>query len=64
VEANLTHYNELGLTGQTGALHSHYEMALGLIEPGRIDAGTMVTHRFPLWDTTEAIEMVAGGVGI
>lgn len=64
VEANLIHYNELRITGQTGTRRSDYEAALRLIESGRIDAGKMVTHRFPLRDTAQAIEAVSGGEGI
>jgi L-iditol 2-dehydrogenase len=64
VEANLVHYNELRITGQTGARRSDYEAALRLIESGRIEAEKMVTHRFALEDAAEAIEAVSGGEGI
>lgn len=64
VEANLVHYNELQITGQTGARRSDFETALKLIESGRIDTRRMITHRFPLRDTAEAIETVNSGEGI
>ena len=64
VEANLIHYNQLQVTGQTGARRSDFETALELIESGRVDAQKMITHRFPLWDTAEAIETVTSGEGI
>lgn len=64
VEANLIHYNELEVTGQTGTRRSDYEAALRLIESGRIDAEQMVTHRFGLRDVAEAIELVGNGGGI
>ena len=37
---------------------------MALISSGRIDTARMVTHRFPLDKTVEAIEAVAGGDGI
>jgi L-iditol 2-dehydrogenase len=64
VEANLIHYNELHVTGQTGARRSDFETALKLIESGRIETRRMITHRFPLRDTVEAIETVSNGAGI
>lgn len=64
VAANLIHYNQLEVTGVTGARRSDYEVALRLIESGRVDVSGMVTHRFPLEDAAEAIETSAGGEGI
>ncbi|MCA1716841.1 MAG: threonine dehydrogenase, partial [Actinobacteria bacterium] len=52
------------VTGVTGARRSDYEVALRLIESGRMDVSDMVTHRFPLEDAAEAIETSAGGEGI
>lgn len=64
VEANLIHYNELHVTGQTGTRRSDFETALELIESGRVDTRKMITHRFPLQDTAAAIETVSSGEGI
>ncbi|CAN5641024.1 zinc-dependent dehydrogenase [soil metagenome] len=64
IEANLIHYNELVLTGASDSKRRDYDTALRLIESGRIDAGRMVTHRFPLKETEKAIETSAGGEGI
>ena len=64
VAANLIHYDELEATGVTGARRSDYEVALRLIESGRVKVDGMVTHRFPLKDTVEAIDTAAGGEGI
>ena len=64
VAANLIHYDELEVTGVTGARRSDYEVALRLIESGRVKVDGMVTHRFPLKDTVEAIDTAAGGEGI
>lgn len=64
VEANLIHYNELRVTGQTGTRRLEFEKALKLVESGRVDTATMVTHRFALKDAAEAIETVSSGEGI
>jgi L-iditol 2-dehydrogenase len=64
VAANLIHYKEIEVTGQTGARRSDYEVALRLIESGRVKVGEMVTHRFPLQDTAAALDAAAGGDGI
>lgn len=64
VAANLIHYNQLEVTGVTGARRSDYEVALRLIESGRVDVSDMVTHRFSLEKAAEAIETSAGGEGI
>jgi L-iditol 2-dehydrogenase len=64
VAANLIHYNELEVTGTTGSRRSDYEIALRLIESGRVKVDRMVTHRFPLESTAEALDVVAGGEGI
>ena len=65
VEANLIHYNELEVTGTTAARRSDYEVALRLIESGRIDVESMVTARFPLLRANEAIaEAMTGAEGL
>jgi L-iditol 2-dehydrogenase len=64
VAANLIHYNQLEVTGVTGARRSDYEVALRLIESGGVDVSDMVTHRFPLEYSVKAIEAAAGGEGI
>jgi len=64
VEANLIHYNELRVTGQTGTRRSEFETALRLVESGRVDTEKMITHRFALRDAADAIETVSSGEGI
>jgi L-iditol 2-dehydrogenase len=61
VESNLIHYNELEVTGTTAARRSDYEVALRLIESGRVDVMPMVTDRFPLQRTSEAISKTMSG---
>ncbi len=64
VEANLIHYNELQVTGASDSKRENYDTALRLIETGRVAVEKMVTHRFPLTETVEAIEKSASGEGI
>jgi L-iditol 2-dehydrogenase len=64
VEANLIHYNELEITGASDCRLRDYEMALRLIETGRVRVEEMLTHRFPLADAVKAIETSAEGSGI
>ncbi len=64
IEANLIHYNELHVTGQTGTRRAEFETSLDLIVSGRIETEKMLTHRFPLRETPKAIETAAGGEGI
>lgn len=64
VEANLIHYNELVVTGASNSRRADYEVALRLIESGRIRVEPMVTHRFPLGEAIEAIDKSASGDGI
>jgi L-iditol 2-dehydrogenase len=64
IEANLIHYKEISLLGAANSGTADYERAVALISSGRIDAGRMVTHRFPLDQAAEAITSVAGGEGI
>ena len=64
VAANRIHYNQLEVTGVTGARRSDYEVALRLIESGRVDVSEMVTHRFPLEDTVRALDATESGEGV
>jgi len=63
IQANLIHYNELQVTGQTGSRRSDFQTALELIQNRNIDAQKMITHRFPLRDVAEALETVSRGEG-
>jgi L-iditol 2-dehydrogenase len=64
VEANLIHYKELEVTGTSDSRRRDYEVALRLIESGRIDVESMVTHRFSLAAVEEALDAAASGEGV
>jgi L-iditol 2-dehydrogenase len=64
VEANLIHYKELEVTGTSNSRRSDYQIALRLIESGRVKVEPMVTDRFPLRAVREALAKTASGEGI
>lgn len=64
IASGLIHYDELEITGSTGSRRSDFEVALRLIESGRVKVDDMVTHRFPLQGTADAIDAAASGEGI
>ncbi|MFL5665647.1 MAG: alcohol dehydrogenase catalytic domain-containing protein [Ktedonobacteraceae bacterium] len=64
VEANLIHYNQLEVTGSTDTRRPDYQIALRLIESGRVKVEPMVTDRFPLRLVSEALDKAASKEGI
>ena len=64
VEANLIHYKELDVTGTSNSRRREFAAALRLIESGDVNVEPMLTHRYPLSEAVEAIEMSAGGEGV
>ena len=64
VEANLIHYRELEVTGSANSRRADYQVALQLIESGRIKVEAMVTDRFPLRAVHAALDKAARGEGI
>lgn len=64
VEANQIHYKELEVTGTSNSRRREFATALRLIESGDVNVEPMVTHRYPLSEAVQAIEMSAGGEGI
>jgi L-iditol 2-dehydrogenase len=59
VAASRIHYRQVRLTGSANSRRSDFETALRLIESGRVETASMVTHRFPL----AAVEKAVGTVG-
>jgi L-iditol 2-dehydrogenase len=62
IEANLVHYRQVLLSGSANSRRADYETALRLIESGRIDTASMVTHRSPL--SAVAMDAVTMGAAI
>ena len=64
VDSNLVHYRELTIVGVNGSSPTHNKEALELIASGAVPVTDLITHRLPLDDVLEAIEIVARGDGI
>jgi len=64
VDSNLVHYRELTIVGVNGSSPAHNKQALELIASGAVPVTDLITHRLPLDDVLEAIEIVARGDGI
>jgi len=64
VDSNLVHYRELTIVGVNGSSPAQNKQALELIASGAVPVTDLITHRLPLDDVLEAIEIVARGDGI
>ena len=64
VDANLVHYRELTLVGVNGSTPEHNRRALELIASGAVPVADLITHRLPLDEVLEGIEIVARGEAI
>jgi L-iditol 2-dehydrogenase len=64
VDANLVHYRELTLVGVNGSTPEQNKRALELIASGAVPVSDLITHRLPLDDVLEGIEIVARGDAI
>jgi L-iditol 2-dehydrogenase len=64
LDSNLVHYRELTLVGANGSSPAHNAMALDFIASGRVPVNDLISHRLPLDDVLEAIQIVARGEAI
>lgn len=64
ISANLIHYGELVVTGTSACTSEDFRVALALLSEGRIDAGPLVSHRFPLAEVHEAFDVTRRGAGL
>ena len=64
VDANLVHYRELTIVGVNGSSPEHNRQALELIASGRVPVSDLITHRLPLDQVLDALEIVARGEAI
>ncbi len=64
VSSNSIHYREIYLTGSHGSSPRHHREAVRLIAKGKIDAASLITHRFPLEKIHEAFELVKNREGL
>jgi L-iditol 2-dehydrogenase len=61
VDANLIHYKQVLLTGSASSRRRDFEVAIRLIESGRVETASMITHRFGLGEVADALEVVGHG---
>ena len=58
IDLNHLHYKEQTIVGAYGCSFRHGEEALTLISDGQIDVTNMISHRLPLADLDQALELV------
>jgi L-iditol 2-dehydrogenase len=64
LDANLVHYRELMLVGANGSSPEHNARALDHIATGVVPVADLITHRLPLDDVLDGLEIVADGEAI
>ena len=52
------YFKELRLLGSRGMTPNDFTAAIAIVESGRLDLAPLVTHRFGLEETREALELV------
>lgn len=64
LDSNLVHYKELTIVGANGSSPEHNRKALAMIADGSVPVADLITHRLPLEDVVEGIDVVRSGAGI
>jgi L-iditol 2-dehydrogenase len=64
LDTNVIHYNQITVTGTSGASPSDYETAVGLITRGKIDVASLVSKTFPVEEASEAFSFAMSGKGL
>jgi L-iditol 2-dehydrogenase len=63
-DSNLVHYRELTIVGANGSSPEHNARALELIASGAVPVADLITHRLPLGEVLDALEIVSRGEAI
>lgn len=63
-DSNLVHYRELTVVGANGSSPAHNRRALELIASGAVPVADLITHRLPLEQVLDGLELVARGEAI
>jgi L-iditol 2-dehydrogenase len=58
LDSNLIYRKELSITGSYGSRTEFFAITLGLLDSGRIDLRTLISHTFPLKQIPEAYKQV------
>ncbi|MEU8271854.1 zinc-dependent dehydrogenase [Sphaerisporangium sp. NPDC049002] len=64
LDSNLVHYRELTIVGANGSSPAHNARALDLIATGAVPVSDLITHRIPLAEVLEGIDIVSRGTAI
>ena len=64
LDSNLVHYRELTIVGANGSSPAHNAEALRLIAEGLVPVGDLITHRLPLSQVLDGIDLVSRGAAI
>ena len=64
LDPNTVHYGQLVLTGSHDFTPHHFSTALKIISYGIVDVKTLISHRFPLEQTKEALEITETRSGL
>lgn len=64
LDSNLVHYRELTIVGANGSSPAHNAEALQLIAEGLVPVADLITHRLPLSQVLDGIDLVSRGAAI
>lgn len=64
VLSNTIHYKECFVTGSHGCVPRHHELAVRLIESGKVRVAPLITHHFPLSKIHDAFETMESRKGM
>jgi len=64
IDANLVHYNELSITGTSDSTPEQNRRAMEMINSKKIDAKSLITHRFSLEKYYDGLEIARQGKAI
>jgi L-iditol 2-dehydrogenase len=64
IHANLLHYHEVYLTGTASASRAHFYQALSLVSSQRINLAPLISHRLPLSEIDQALQITKKGEGL
>jgi L-iditol 2-dehydrogenase len=64
VLSNTIHYKECFVTGSHGCVPRHHELAVRLLEAGKVRTAPIITHHFPLDQINEAFQTMESQKGM
>jgi L-iditol 2-dehydrogenase len=64
INTNLLHYRELKVCGSSDSRAIHQKTAIDMLASGKINAKSLITHRFPLDKFQEALEIMKKKEGL